>query len=341
MNWLGPLLSFAGVLVLTLAATYGVLRLLRKRSVLDHPNPRSSHTVPTPRGGGLAVVAVLVPTWVVIGLSGEGAPPEVWALGGGALGLAAISWYDDLAGMAPPWRLLGQAVAVVLVLAAMAGRGPFLAGLLPPAADVLAAGLLWVWFINLFNFMDGIDGIAGAETASIGAGVAVVVSIAGADRTLALYGLTAAAAGLGFLWWNWRPARIFLGDVGSVPLGFLLGWLLLSLSARGLWAAALILPLYYLADATVTLGRRALRGDPVWRAHREHFYQRAARRGLDHAFVVWTVIAADLVLVGLAALATIAGGGWAGPAVVGALAVVAVLLYLLAAGLPASPGDRR
>ncbi len=329
MDWLFLALSFVGVLALTLGATYGVLRLLRRRAVLDHPTPRSSHTVPTPRGGGLAVVAVVVPVWAAAGLDAGAPLPEVLALAGGAVALAVVSWFDDLAGLTPPWRLLAQAAAVAVVLAAMPAHGPFFGGLLPPGVDLLAAGLLWVWFINLFNFMDGIDGIAGAETAAIGVGVALVAAAGGLDGTLALYGLSAAAAALGFLWWNWQPARIFLGDVGSVPLGFLLGWLLLALSAHGHWAPALILPLYYLADATVTLGRRALRGEPLWRAHRQHFYQLAVQRGLGHGAVVLRVVAADVVLI---VLAVVAVGGRAWPAVAGAVVVVAGLLVLLAGG---------
>ena len=105
-------------------------------------------------------------------------------------------------------------------------------------------------------------------------------------------------AAIGFLVWNWSPARIFLGDVGSVPLGYVLGFLLLDLAIRGWWKIALILPLYFLADATITLARRLLRGERVWQAHREHFYQQAVRRGLGHAAVVKRVIAADLMLIG-------------------------------------------
>ena len=321
------------VLAGSFAGTRVVLMVLSRRSILDHPNERSSHTLPTPRGGGLAVVAVLLAAWAAIGAT---AAPEILIVAGCALALGVLSWLDDLRGLSVPWRLAGQAVAVAVVLAGSADRGPYFAGLLPPAVDALAAGMAWIWFINLFNFMDGIDGIAGVEVACIGAGAAAVATVAALDGPVALYGLTAAAAALGFLWWNWHPARIFLGDVGSIPLGFLLGWLLLSLSSAGLWAATLILPLYYLADTTVTLARRALRGEAVWRAHREHFYQRAVQRGLSHGAVTRAVLMANILLVGLAA---VSATGWWFPAIVGACLVVIALLSFLGTGAPKSAKD--
>jgi UDP-N-acetylmuramyl pentapeptide phosphotransferase/UDP-N-acetylglucosamine-1-phosphate transferase len=136
-------------------------------------------------------------------------------------------------------------------------------------------------------------------------------------------------AAVGFLVWNWSPARIFLGDVGSVPLGYVLGFLLLGCAVRGYWKIALILPLYFLADATITLARRLLRGERVWHAHREHFYQQAVRRGLGHAAVVERVIAADLVLIGCGWASE---NGWGAISLAGSAATVAILLATLARG---------
>jgi UDP-N-acetylmuramyl pentapeptide phosphotransferase/UDP-N-acetylglucosamine-1-phosphate transferase len=205
--------------------------------------------------------------------------------------------------------------------------GRLFQGWLPPSLDVIAGALIWVWFVNLFNFMDGIDGIDGAEAAAIGLGVVLVASVGGAiDLGLAAPAAAIAAASLGFLVWNWAPARIFLGDVGSVPLGYLLGFLLFELARRGQWAAALILPLYFLADASLTLLRRLLRGERVWQAHREHFYQRAVQRGLSHDAVVLRVVAADLALIACAWAAT---NGWGFAALgVAALTVLALLVVL-------------
>jgi UDP-N-acetylmuramyl pentapeptide phosphotransferase/UDP-N-acetylglucosamine-1-phosphate transferase len=182
-----------------------------------------------------------------------------------------------------------------------------------------------VWFANLFNFMDGIDGIAGGEATAVGIGIALVAGTGGAFELIAP-SVAVAAAALGFLVWNWHPARIFMGDVGSVPLGYLLGYLLLALAARGEWAAAVILPLYFLADATLTLLRRLARGERVWQAHREHFYQRAVQRGLRHDAVVLRVVAADLVLI---AGAWAAAMGWGFAALVVAMLTVLLLLVEL------------
>jgi UDP-N-acetylmuramyl pentapeptide phosphotransferase/UDP-N-acetylglucosamine-1-phosphate transferase len=331
MDWTLSAAVAALVLVASFSGTGAIMRFLRDRAIFDHPNERSSHVLPTPKGAGLAVVPVVAAAWLGAGWMAPVA--HVGLVVGCALALAALSWLDDLRGLSPLLRLAGQAAAIAAVLAVAPPPGPVFAGLLPGWLDLVAAGLLWLWFVNLFNFMDGIDGIAGVETSALGFGVALVTVVAGLPPAFFVHGLALACAALGFLRWNWHPAKIFLGDVGSVPLGFLLGWLLIGLAAAGQWAAALILPLYYLADATITLLRRALRGEPVWQAHREHFYQLAVGRGLSHAQVVGHVLWVDVVLV---ALAVVAAGGLPEMALAGALVVVAWLLFFLGAG--ARPG---
>ncbi|MGO8920928.1 MAG: glycosyl transferase, partial [Stellaceae bacterium] len=172
----------------------------------------------------------------------------------------------------------------------------------------------------------GLDGITGIETVALGLGLVLVAALAGpGDDGSAGLALCAAAGALGFLRWNWHPAEIFLGDVGSVPLGYLLGALLLALAARGLWAPALILPLYYLADASLTLAGRILRGERFWQAHRQHFYQRALGGRDDHAAVARLVLAGDAALIACALLAI--DRPWTGLAA--AVVVVAGLLGLM------------
>ena len=170
--------------------------------------------------------------------------------------------------------------------------------------EAVVAGALWVWFVNLFNFMDGIDGISAVQTIAIGLGLGLAAWAARLDVSLVVLGWLAAAAALGFLPWNWAPAKLFLGDVGSIPLGYLLGWLLLIMAAEGQWAVALILPAYYLADATLTLLRRALARRTLWQAHREHFYQQPLETGRPHEQVTRLIAVGNLVLLGLALLAT-------------------------------------
>ena len=319
------------IIAVFFAVLFGIgalLPLLRNRAILDHPNERSSHLAPTPKGGGLGVMAVVLPAWVAVGWSFGGGPFLAFLLPGCAFLLAAVSWLDDLRDLPPAVRFFVQVAAVACVLGLRPEEaGPVFQGLLPPLLDTAAAGLLWVWFINLFNFMDGIDGITGVETLVIGLGLGLL-----GGPAAAVLGLVMAGAALGFLKWNWHPARIFMGDVGSVPLGFLLGWLLLDTAAGGSWAAALILPAYYLADATTTLVRRAARGEKVWRAHREHAYQKAVQRGLSHSAVAGAVGALGVVLIGLAWLAA---NGQPLPALIAAaLLNIGFLRFLSGGGRP-------
>jgi UDP-N-acetylmuramyl pentapeptide phosphotransferase/UDP-N-acetylglucosamine-1-phosphate transferase len=160
--------------------------------------------------------------------------------------------------------------------------------------------------------MDGIDGLAASETIAICMGIMLVTALTGSfGSQLSLSALIVLAAAAGFLWWNVHPARIFLGDVGSVPLGFLLGYLLLQMARAGYPHAALILPAYYLCDASITLARRAWRGEKIWQAHSEHFYQQAVRSGKRHDVVVRIINGVNILLIGLACLASLyPDSGW-------------------------------
>ncbi len=335
MFWLFLLIACAAVALLSWAATWAVLRSLIRFEVYDRPSPRSSHEQAKPRGGGLALLPVLLIAWIAAASWLAAAPPGFWPVLSAAAVLAVLSWFDDLRGLPVVLRLAVQALAVGLGIVAMDGAGSVFQGLLPPLLDRLAAGLLWLWFVNLFNFMDGIDGIAGVEAGSLSLGLVLVGTVAAWPGIHVALPALLAAATLGFLVWNWAPAKLFLGDVGSVPLGYLLGWLLLVAAMNGAWAPALILPLYYLADATITLAKRAARGAKIWRAHREHFYQRAVLGGASHGRVAAQVLACNATLVVLAVLA--AAGGWAWPMLATGAANVAVLLAILERRARAGP----
>jgi UDP-N-acetylmuramyl pentapeptide phosphotransferase/UDP-N-acetylglucosamine-1-phosphate transferase len=303
--------------------TGALIPLLRRRAVLDRPNERSLHTIPTPRGGGIAVVSAILVAWWALTRLGLLPPPAAPILVG-ALILAAVSWADDLRGLPAVVRLAVQLVAIGLVLRAQLPAGPVFQGWLSPALDGIATAVVWLWFVNLFNFMDGIDGLAGSEAAAIGIGLLLFAAVGvGQNPGLAALAAAIVAAAGGFLVWNWAPGRIFLGDVGSVPLGYLLGFLLLDQAARGRWKLALILPLYFLADATITLVRRLARRERVWEPHRRHFYQGAVQRGFGHAAIVERVIAANIVLIGCG---WIAENGW--PIIGLAIAGITVVLLL-------------
>jgi UDP-N-acetylmuramyl pentapeptide phosphotransferase/UDP-N-acetylglucosamine-1-phosphate transferase len=277
------------------------VRALSASNRFDQPNQRSMHTVAIPSGAGVAVVA----TVVIVLLASQGSAPErihVLLLVAFAV-LAALSWVDDHHRLTPGVRLAAHALAVAVLLGVLAPDQRVVPAL-PLFAERFAMGIAWLWFINLFNFMDGIDGLAGSETMAIAMGYYLVAAAAGPDTPLAQLALVTAGACAGYLVWNWHPAKVFMGDAGSIPLGFLLGWLMIDLAFGGHWAAALILPLYFGADATLTLCKRLQRGEKPWQPHREHVYQRAVLGGATPPAVVWRVNAVNALLIVLAVLST-------------------------------------
>lgn len=328
MIWTLVILA-AGTALATIVMVWVVRGQLLRHNILDTPNARSSHDVPTPRGGGIGVMSVLLPIWIVIAFAVPSEPGITarWVIPLAVIALAAVSWIDDLRTLGALPRLGVQVIATIVGVLML--PGPVFQGLFPLWLDLTIAAIGWIWFVNLFNFMDGIDGISGVEAIGIGGGIALVGFLAlDSQNTLPWHGLIIAAAATGFLVWNWHPAKIFLGDIGSIPLGYLLGWLLLLLAALGYLQAAIILPLYYLVDATLTLLRRLQRGEKVWQAHREHYYQKAVQNGRNHAQVSIAVALTNTGLVALAILATMAGPGsfWSWVAVLAAFLLVIVLL---------------
>lgn len=315
-----------------LTAVGALLPRLRAWQVMDVPNARSMHTKVTPRGGGLGVLLTVLPGWLLVWwFEGSLYPNVVVVLA--MLMLAAVCWIDDVGGTGPALRFGVQIVAVTMGLATFGWDAAVFGGYLPTWADRVLAALCWVWFINLFNFMDGMDGLAATETIAVSAGVVILASTVLGAAGLTLEAVILAGAALGFLWWNWSPAKVFMGDVGSAPIGFLLGLLLIELASLGHLAAALILPMYFVADATWTLFRRLARGAKVWEAHREHAYQRAAQAGMSHRRVVVAAGAVNVALVGLALMSVDR------PVVALALAV-ALVAGLLRYFLNASGGRR-
>ena len=328
MSWSLHISLGLAACIVTYLATGAVLRLLTARAILDHANERSSHAGAVPRGGGIAVMAVIIAAWCALAWLAPGKVGDsfnITAIALLAAGLAGFSFLDDLSNLPTLQRLMMQLLAVALGCLVLPDS-PVFQGLLPPVADRLAAGFCWLWFINLFNFMDGIDGITAVEAGSIGVGIALITQISGAGGDLAALSAIAAGAVIGFGVLNWRPAKIFLGDVGSVGLGFLLGWLLLSLAAAGQWLPALLLSLYYLCDATWTLLRRIVRGEKFWQAHRSHFYQHAAQACGDHGRIALLILTCNLLLIAAALWAALGGNQWLA-LILGGAAVAFLLWY--------------
>jgi UDP-N-acetylmuramyl pentapeptide phosphotransferase/UDP-N-acetylglucosamine-1-phosphate transferase len=273
---------------------------------LARPNARSSHREPTPQGGGIAVImATLLAAWFGISLADTtGAPGDVLALTIAALALAATGAVDDIRPLPVGLRLALQCAAVGLVLAVI----PTEARIIPELPWwIERAGLLLggVWFVNLTNFMDGIDWMTVAETVPI-AGVIILLGVLGAVPALPLtVAVALVGAIIGFAPFNKPVARLFLGDVGSLPIGLLLAWLLFHVAAGGHLAAAILLPLYYLADTALTLLRRARAREPIWQAHRSHFYQRATDGGFSVNAIVLRVFLLNLALGALAVITVV------------------------------------
>lgn len=304
--------SIAGVLALVLAVATGGTWLLRRyaiaHSVLDIPNSRSSHSMPVPRGGGVAIVlafAAGASAFTVAGVVGLGITAGL--LGGGII-VAVIGFVDDHAHIPARWRLLAHFAAAAWVLAWFGGLPPI--AVLGHVADFGLAGdvvavVALVWLLNLYNFMDGIDGIAGVEAVCVCAGgVALALMpastsgpVGGATSTVALLlPATLAIATLGFLVWNFPPAKIFLGDAGSGFLGLMLGALALNAASNApnhLWSWTILLGVF-VVDASVTLGRRLIGRARVYEAHRSHAYQHAALAVGAHRPVTLAVAAIDV-----------------------------------------------
>ena len=330
------------LLIVSLAVlAWFLTALLRRyalaRSLLDVPNARSSHSLPTPRGGGVAIVVAFLVGLCLAFFAGLGIAAELfYALLGAGLGIALLGFLDDHGHIAARWRLLGHFLAAAWALYWLGGLPPLAVfGVLQLSwiGHVLAAFYL-VWLLNLYNFMDGIDGIASVEAICVCLGGAILYALLETSLLTDLPLLMLAAAVLGFLLWNFPPARIFMGDAGSGFLGIVLGVLSLQaawISPVLLWGWLILLGVF-IVDATLTLLRRLLRGEKVYEAHRSHAYQYASRQFGRHLPV--TVSVAILNLAWLLPLAIFVALGWLDglAGLVIAYAPLLVLAWMLGAG---------
>lgn len=306
MTYSEPYLSFAAAILAALlsAVVTRAIRPLMLRHALARPNARSSHRIPTPQGAGIAVIAAtLIAAVAVMAFAGPPAmqiPAIVFAA---TLFIAAVGLADDVHSIPVLPRLLLQAVSVAAIVFSA-----------PESLRIVDAAPLWIerglvlvaglWFVNLVNFMDGLDLMTAAEAVPVSAAIALLGWLGEVPASTTITAAALCGGLLGFTPYNRPVAKIFLGDVGSLPIGLLLGWCLLQLAWHQQLAACVLLPLYYLTDATVTLTRRMARGEPFWAAHRSHYYQRAT----DNGFTVWQVVrevfALNLVLAALAIAST-------------------------------------
>src|SRR5271169_64600 len=301
--------AIVAIAALASAVLIIVLRSLLKRYALARPNARSSHQAPTPQGGGIAVVTatIAVSLGMLFQASGETGTVPLAILFAAVILIAIVGVIADIHPYYVVPRFLLQALAVAAVIFALPEElrvMPFLPWWIERVLLVLGG----LWFVNLVNFMDGLDWMTVAEVVPVTATLAAIGLIGILPPILPPWAVTVSlslcGAMIGFAYFNRPVARLFLGDVGSLPIGLMLGWLLVLVAGNGGRAAAILLPLYYLADSTITLLRRIANGEKIWQAHRSHFYQRATDHGFTVIQIVRRVFLVNLVLAALA-LATV------------------------------------
>jgi UDP-N-acetylmuramyl pentapeptide phosphotransferase/UDP-N-acetylglucosamine-1-phosphate transferase len=297
--------------------------------MLDIPNARSSHTLPTPRGGGLGiVVSVLIGVWTVFVFRLLSMPlREIVALSLAGGTVALVGWLDDIHRLPYPIRLVVQAISSAIILIVI---GYFHIMTVPFVGEIhlysigIPFTLLWMMGLtNAYNFMDGIDGIAGGQAVVAGLGWIILGCMSG-QSFIALVGVLLAASSLGFLFYNWPPARIFMGDVGSAFIGFTLAVLPVIADQRNprLIVAGFLVVWPFIFDTSFTLIRRLARGENVFVAHRSHIYQRLVIAGYSHRFVT-------LIYMGLALIGTVIALLWykRAPFVDSVVIAVPILLF--------------
>ncbi len=287
----GGLLITGAAVVASTAGVHLIRRFALKRAILDIPNDRSSHDAPTPRGGGAAIAIVFVAAVIIAATPSVPGIPSTWA--GVALVaalVAVLGWLDDCYQLGAAKRFSGHVTAAVAATWLLSAHRPD-----HPLFWISAIGI--VWAINFYNFMDGIDGLAGSEAVCVGI-FGALISLRHGHEAAGVVSALIAASSLGFLFWNWPPAKIFMGDVGSGFLGFVFGCLAIASGwgFKGGFGTWLILLAMFWVDATFTLFRRLFNGEKIWEAHRSHLYQRAVQAGYTHKQVTLFFIAGNIIL---------------------------------------------
>lgn len=275
-----------------------LLRPLLQRYALARPNARSSHREPTPQGAGIAVIAATIASVAGTALFAPDLlqdPAQLSLIFACTIGLAAIGVTDDIRPLEASPRLLLQTVAVAVMIAALPADLRIVSQL-PWWFERILMLLGGLWFVNLVNFMDGIDWMTVAEVIPVTAALALFGFMGALPESATLVAIALCGAIIGFAPFNRPVARLFLGDVGSLPIGLLLSWLLILLAGNGHLTSAILLPLYYLADATITLMRRMVMGERITQAHRSHFYQKALDNGFSVHQIVGRVFAINVAL---------------------------------------------
>ena len=272
----------------TLIGTKYLKNFLENKKIFDVPNQRSSHSKPVPTGGGWIIYLCIL--GIIFFLDPYDKIPAIVTISG----LAFLSWKNDIKNINIGVRLLVQIFFISFYFAYLYNFGFYEQNQL---IYILFIILICTWFVNIFNFMDGIDGISAVMTITICTGI-IFAYLVNNSEYFPSFEILIISTCLAFLYWNWKPAKIFLGDVGSIVLGFVcilsLYWLFLD---ENTWHWVLSLPMYYFLDTTLTLINRFISGKKIWQAHSEHFYQKAVRSGMSHSQVVKLIIALQTIII--------------------------------------------
>jgi Fuc2NAc and GlcNAc transferase len=324
------MLVLAVCFIVSAISTHYLIGYANQHQLLDIPNARSSHSIPTPTGGGMAIVVTFMGFLLLAALTIEAAPNEVYWLVLTGTVLAVVGYIDDHRHIPAQWRLLIHFVVAFALLSSLTSLPSLTvfgwqwqSGWLLSAIYLVAM----VWLLNLFNFMDGIDGIASIEAVTTLCSAAMILYVSG-DIAWPLILLSLSACVSGFLLFNWPPAKIFMGDAGSGFLGFMLGALAIITAQTthiSLWSWMILLAIF-IGDATVTLLTRAKRGQKIHQAHRSHAYQILSRKWGSHLKVTLSVLLVNLLwLLPLALFATL----WPGAGLLLCFLAYAPLLWVI------------
>jgi UDP-N-acetylmuramyl pentapeptide phosphotransferase/UDP-N-acetylglucosamine-1-phosphate transferase len=288
---------FASVLL-----TKVLISFLNKKNIMDTPNKRSFHKKPTPIGGGWAIILTTLPIIIAFSIY-QGIFLNTIPLIIGALILITVSWKDDTKSINPFIKLPCQIVAIMIAMNFLPEGPIFFNGLLPIWIERICIFFAWLWFTNLYNFMDGIDGITGSETACICTGILLLSFLIFIPTNILLLSSILLGASLGFLLFNWQPAKIFPGDIGAIFLGYTIAYILLSLAIEGHIIIAIILPLYYLMDATIVILKRLIKKEKIWQAHQQQYFHKSVKEmNRSHYMTTTIIIICNLCLISLAML---------------------------------------
>lgn len=285
MSYIAVIASFSSSVIVTKL----LIGAMVNRNIVAIPNERSNHQKPTPLGGGIAIFSSII---IGIIISGRIDPLLIFSM----LIIVAISFADDIKSQPVKRRVAVHAIAVILGMLQLGLDELSILPIMPKFLENLLIFCAWLWFMNLYNFMDGIDGITSSETLLICLGITLFPVI----YELKLTAVIIMAAAGGFLLFNWHKAKIFMGDAGSILLGYMVAFLLIKLAINGYIYSAFILPAYYVTDASITILKRIVAKEQIFEAHSKHAFQIAVRSGMSHSQVVIAIMMLNILLIYLA-----------------------------------------